>query len=310
MRIILFLILLLSFSFAQNVTYFLNISEEVLCPGDRLIMEAIASNGQSIPGIELRLVLHSPYQGLRAVQTTDSKGQASAVLTKPGEYRVYINTEDYNHPQFVTFNYPELCPPPPAKSFNLSVVPDCNNSLLIITASDSGIPLEDVFIRTLNWSSFSGPTGSVAFPLLEGYRYIQADKNGYTGHAFWKNVSCKPPEPPKPPPECLENSSCKTNQYCSNETCMNLTEDCGYPENHSWVDYECCEDVDCGYKMICVNNSCIIETAPKPNISENLSQNDSIQSNSEEEPEDIPIWVFIVLFPIIAVLVYFILKKK
>ncbi len=310
MRIILFLILLLSFSFAQNVTYFLNISEGVLCPGDRLIMEAIASNGQSIPGIELRLVLHSPYQGLRAVQTTDSKGQASAVLTKPGEYRIYINTEDYNHPQFVTFNYPELCPPPPAKSFNLSVVPDCNNSLLIITANDSGIPLEDVFIRTLNWSSFSGPTGSVAFPLLEGYRYIQADKNGYTGHAFWKNISCKPPEPPKPPPECLANSSCASNQYCSNETCTNLTGDCGYSENHSWVDYECCEDNDCGYRMICTNKSCIIKPAPEPNITENISGNESTELPAQDEVGEIPAWAIVVAVLMLFAIIILILKKK
>jgi hypothetical protein len=309
MRIILFLILLLSFSFAQNVTYFVNVSTQTFCPEDRLVMEAIASNGQSIPGIELRLVLHFPYQGLRAVQTTNSSGQASAVLTKPGEYRIYINTEDYNHPQFITFNYSELCPPLPPKSFNLTAVPDCNNSLLIIAANESGKLLEDVFIRTLNWSSFSGPSGSVAFPLIEGYEYIQANKTGYHSHAFWKNISCKPPEPPKPPPECLENLSCASNQYCSNETCMNLTGDCGYPENHSWIDYECCEDNDCGYGMICQNNICIIKPAPEPNITENLSQNESTEP-IKDEPDPMPIWVFLVPIPIIALLLFFILKRK
>ena len=309
MRLIFLLILLVSFSFAQNVTYFVNISAWVQCPGDHLFMEAIASNGQSVPGVELRLVLHSPYQGLRAVQTTDSDGQASAVLTKTGEYRVYINTEDYNHPQFVTFYYPELCPAPPPRSLNVTATPDCNNSLLIITADDNGTPLEDVFIRTLNWSSFSGPSGSVAFPLEEGYAYIQANKSGYYEVAFWENVSCEPPEPPKPPPECLENSSCASDQYCLNESCMNLTGDCGYAENHSWVNYGCCEDNDCGYKMICQNNSCIIEPAPEPNLTSNISQNESA-TPAAEEGEQIPIWPFIALVPIAVVIIYFLLKKK
>jgi hypothetical protein len=310
MRALFFLMLILSFSFAQNVTYFLNVSSGVLCPDDRLVMEAIASNGHSVPGIELRLVLHSPYQGLRAVQTTDSKGQASAILTKPGEYRIYISTDDYNHPQYVTFNYPEMCPEPPPKSFNLSVFPDCNNSLLIISANESGIPLEDVFIKTLNWSSFSGPSGSVAFPLEEGYAYIQANKSGYDKYAFWFNVSCAPPEPPKPPPECLENSSCAQNQYCANETCMNLTGSCGYPDNHSWIDYECCDDNGCGYKMVCVNNSCAIEPAPEPNITENLSENESAEPIVEKEPEQVPLWAVALGLIALIVIAFLVLKKK
>ena len=309
MRLVLILLLMLSFSFAQNVTYFLNISAYVSCPDDRLFLEAIASNGQSVPGVELRLVLHSPYQGLRAVQTTNSSGQASAVLTKPGEYRVYINTEDYNHLQFVTFNYPELCPAPPPKTFNITAAPDCNNSLLIITANDSGAPLEDVFIRTLNWSSFSGPSGSVAFPLEEGYVYIQANKSGYFEQAFWTNISCKPPVP-ESPPECLGNSSCAEDQYCLNETCLNLTGECGYPENHSWMQYECCEDDECGYKMLCQNNSCILEPAPEPNVSMNITENESDVPAPSMQPQYLPVWVFIAIIPIAVVILYFLLKKK
>lgn len=308
MRLVLFLLLILSFSFAQNVTYFLNVSAQVQCPEDILLMKAIASNGKAVPGIELRLVLHYPYQGLRAVQTTNSSGEASAKLTKPGEYRIYIKTEDYNHPQFVTFNYSQLCPEPPPKSFNLTVAPDCNSSLLIITANDSGTLLEDVFIRTLNWSSFSGPSGSVAFPLEEGYVYVQANKTGYFEQAFWTNVSCRPPEP-EPLPECLENSSCASSQYCSNETCMNLTGECGYPDNHSWVEYECCEDADCGYKMICENNSCVLEPVPEPNIT-NTSQNESAVPVMEEKSEEIPIWAVAAAVLILFAVILFVIKKK
>lgn len=302
MRLPLLLLLVISFSFAQNITYFLNISGQLICPGDILVMTAEASNGQPAPGVELRLVLHYPYQGLRALQTTDSSGQASTKLTKPGEYRIYINTDEYNHPQYVSFNQSELCPPLPPESFNLTVIPDCNSSLLIISAYQDSTPLEDVFIRTLNWSSFSSPSGSVAFPLEEGYVFIQANKSGYVSQEFWTNVSCRPPEPPKPPPECLEDSSCADNQYCMNETCMNLTGECGYTLNHSWVDYECCEDVECGYKMICDNNSCILEPPPPPNASEENATSDDIGTQEAPAIMDSDLIIYLIAGSLIVIL--------
>jgi hypothetical protein len=307
MRIVLVLLLIISLSFAQNITYFLNLSAEIICPDNILVMTAHSSGGNTVPGIELRLVLHSPYQGLRAVQTTNSSGQASAELTKPGLYRVYMKSENYNHPDFVSFNYSEMCPPLPPKNFSINVTPDCNNSLLIITAEHEGMPLEDVFIRTLNWSSFSSPAGMVAFPFEEGYVYIQANKTGYFKHAFWTNVSCKPPEP-EPEPECLENSSCLFNQFCSNQTCVNITGTCGHAENHSWISYECCEDNDCGYKMICTNNSCILEPPPEINVTENVSLED--EPVKQEQPEQIPLWSIPIVLILIAILIFFALKKK
>jgi len=277
MRILLFLFLLISFSFSLNVTHFLNIETETACPNNDLVMTAIASNGLPAPDIELRVVLYSPYQGLRAVKTTDVDGIAIAELTKTGLYRIYINTEFYNHDDFVEFNYTELCPAPPPKQFNVSVTPLCNQSRMMVQVSDGDDPLQDVFVRTLNWSSTTNNNGQVIFPLDEGYVYIVANKSGFVLQEFWIDINCTP-EPPPPPPECLQNPDCAFNQICENETCMNISGTCGYAENHSWINYECCEDTDCGYKMICANKTCIIKPEP---VLENLT-------NTSETEEEIP----------------------
>ncbi len=270
MRLLLLLILLASISFAQvepEITRFLHIEKDVSCPDNMLTMQAVASDGKPAPGVELRLVLHYPYQGLRAVQTTDSKGIAKAKLTKPGNYRIYIRTDDYNHDDFEEFDYPEMCPPPPPKGFNVTVGKDCNNSQLIVTATEEGDPLEDVFISTEKWSSTSNPQGIVVFPLEEGLIYITANRSGYSSIQFWADINCTPPPPP-PPPECLQDQNCSFDQFCENETCINITGECGYPENHSWVSYECCEDEDCGFRMICRNNTCEVRPPPPENITQ------------------------------------------
>ncbi|MBU0527180.1 hypothetical protein KKE92_01755 [Candidatus Micrarchaeota archaeon] len=311
MRIFLFLFLLSAFSFSLNVTHFLNIETEIICPDNDLVMTAIASNGSPAPAVELRVVLHSPYQGLRAVKTTDKDGIAVAELTKTGLYRIYINTEFYNHDDFVEFNYSELCPAPPPKQFNISVIPLCNQSQLMVQVAEDDVPLQDVFVRTLNWSSTTNNYGQVILPLDEGYVYIVANKSGFVRQEFWIDINCTP-APPPPSPECLQNPDCAPNQICENETCVNISGTCGYAENHSWIDYACCEDNDCGYKMICENNSCIIKPAPKPNITENISSNDSNKSTlaEDEGPSQIQLGIIAAILILLIITGYFVLKKK
>jgi len=267
MRILLFLFFLSAFSFSLNVTHFLNIETEIICPDNDLVMTAISSDESPASAVELRVVLYLPYQGLRAVKTTDKDGIAVAELTKTGLYRIYINTELYNHDDFVEFNYSELCPAPPPKQFNVSVTPLCNESRMMVQVAEDDIPIQDVFVRTLNWSSTTNNNGQAIFPLDEGYVYIVANKSGFVRQEFWIDINCTP-EPPPPPPECLQNPDCALNQICENETCVNISGTCGYAENHSWINYECCEDNECGYKMICANKSCILEP-PKENIIKN-----------------------------------------
>ena len=115
MRIFVLLLLLWSFSMAAeaDIVYYLGLEMETSCPGDILSVDAIASNGEPAPDVELRLVLHEPFQGLRALKHTDSDGHTFFELTRNGTYRIYINTDAYNHETYEIFQYPESCPPPP-----------------------------------------------------------------------------------------------------------------------------------------------------------------------------------------------------
>lgn len=285
MRSLFLILLLVSASFCQEpvIKRVVTVSTDVSCPDDILTMRAISSDGKPAAGIELRLVLHSPYQGLRAVKTTDSSGEATAELTKPGEYRIYIRTDAYNHKDFEEFDYPSMCPPPPPEDFDIQVQPDCNNSLLLITVSQDGMPLSDVMISTFNWSSTSSADGLAAFPLDEGYAYVTAEKAGFTMKGLWVNVSCAPPPLP-PPPECLQDGDCAFDQLCANQSCIDITGECGYPENHSWIDYECCDDEGCGYLMICENNTCELEPQPIKNET-NITSNET--AVDDERPQGV-----------------------
>jgi hypothetical protein len=240
-------------------------------------MNATGSDGLPAFDVELRLVLYLPYQGLRALQHTDQNGLAKVQLTKNGTYRVYINTEKYNTPQYITFQYPKLCPPPPPKSYDIEAEVDCKSNYTIIRASVNGTPLSNVTVQSEKWSSVTSDSGEVHFPLEEGYLYVSASRSGYSTKQFYVYVTCEPE------PECESDSACAQNQYCSGGNCTNLTGSCGFPENHTWFVYECCSDSVCGFGFECKNNSCVEK--PKPVI-QNITKNETNQTANETGKPD------------------------
>lgn len=173
-----------------NITYHLNLEMESSCPGNILNVEAIASNGEPAPDVELRLVLYSPYQGLRALKHTDVNGQTFFELTKNGTYRIYINTDAYDHEQYEEFYYPEMCPAPPPRQMNISVEADCDSRILKINVTDAGIPLENVFVHSLHWSSMSGSIGIAALPLEQDDYFVIAEKDGYNPQTIFLEDVC------------------------------------------------------------------------------------------------------------------------
>ncbi len=264
MRIALMVLILAGLSFSLNLTVirFMNVSTSTSCPGDWLYMNATDSEGSPVPDVELRLVLYEPYQGLRALEHTGPDGLASVQLTKPGHYRLYIYTNDsYDHDQYVEFDYPSMCPPPPPVGMNVSVATDCQEKLLIINVTSGGAPLSGVFISAQDWSSMTGDSGSVSFPLEEGDVFINASKQGYSNQPFYYTASCAPP------PECTDDSGCFGFQACLQGDCINLTGTCGYPADHAWVFYACCSDLDCGNASICRNHTCVLRPSPPANAS-------------------------------------------
>ncbi len=282
MRIAVFLLLLAATSFSLNATIirFMNVTTSTSCPGDWLYMNATASDGTPAPGVELRLVLYEPYWGLRAMEHSDANGLASVQLTRAGYYRLYMYTNDYNHDQYVEFDYPSMCPPPPPTPMNLTVSVDCNDSVIIITAASGGAPVSGVFVSTQDWSSMTGDSGTVSIPLEEGDLFVNATKKGYASQAFYQTVSCAPP------PQCTDSSSCADYQACLAQECVNLSGTCGYAANHAWTSYACCSDSDCGNISMCVSNTCVPRTMPPFIAAGNATpQNTTITAANNTKPE-------------------------
>lgn len=191
MRFAVFLLLMIPLSFP--ITYWLDLFTEASCPGDIITVDAITSNGQPAPDVELRLVLYEPYQGLRALKHTNAHGQTFFELTKNGTYRIYITTDVYHHDKYVTFEYPEMCPAPPSKQMVVGVELNCDSRLMKINITDGISPLENVFVQSKYWSTMSGSSGTVVLPLEEDDYFLYFDRRGYNSGTFLFVNPC--PEP-------------------------------------------------------------------------------------------------------------------
>jgi hypothetical protein len=185
-----FLLALLSVSSSAWAMGTLNLSFSTSCPDDLLQMDLSSSDGTVPSGIELRLVLYEPYNGLRGIAHTDENGSASIGLARTGEYRIYLYNTTYDHPDYIEFNYTRMCPAPPPKSMNLSISADCENGLVLVNAS-SGLPVGDVFILGDEWSSMTGPAGTTVLP-FDGsdYVFLIAQKKGYMTESGWYGTGC------------------------------------------------------------------------------------------------------------------------
>ena len=61
---------------------------------------------------------------------------------------------------------------------------------------------------------------------------------------------------------CCADTACEDFEFCSEEhNCTGVTGECGYAANHTWVPYECCADSDCGHSEFCANNTCTAKPA-------------------------------------------------
>ena len=159
-----------------------NITATASCPGDNLTMVATSSDGAIPVGLELRLVRYYPYSGLSGIAHTDQTGSASITLAKTGDYRIYFNTSAYQ--DHIDFSYPELCPPPPPNTMDLSVA--CRNDLLTFNATYDGAPLPDVFIQGQRWSSMTDQDGAAFLPLDPNSTiFVSASRPGFANQSGW-----------------------------------------------------------------------------------------------------------------------------
>jgi hypothetical protein len=178
---------------------------------------------------------------------------------------------------------------------NVSIEPDCEAMRLSIAtkANETGAPLEGVFILAGDWSSFSGKSGMVSVPFEKGYVFIRAERANYTSQEFYFDASCLPP------PECLTDSDCGALEFCLGGNCTNVTGECGYPKNHTWVAYGCCADADCGNEsQICANSTCVGKPLPPEPPVQNMTnatnatsmanQSNATGNESSGEGETVP----------------------
>jgi len=188
MRLFAISLLILSISFAANTTYRLDLEMHTECPGDMLMVDAIASNGEPAPDVELRLVLYEPYQGLRALKHTDYDGHTAFELTKNGTYRIYINTDAYNAKDYEVFRYPQMCPPPPPKKLFAVVEVDCGSGSVRADITDGVSPVKGIFARTLHWSSMTGEDGMISLPLEEDDYFIAIGDGNSEGFVVFGDI--------------------------------------------------------------------------------------------------------------------------
>ncbi len=60
-------------------------------------------------------------------------------------------------------------------------------------------------------------------------------------------------------PVCDSDADCGDSDYCSDGTCIPVPEGaCGYVENHTWFDFDCCKDEDCPPGYFCYEHECIL----------------------------------------------------
>lgn len=91
---VLLLVLLISLVSPAYALPELTLSAAKQCPGDIVHINATA-DGQPAPGVELRIVLYLPYQGLVALQHSAADGTVSVELKKGGTYRIYMYSQHY-----------------------------------------------------------------------------------------------------------------------------------------------------------------------------------------------------------------------
>lgn len=75
--------------------------------------------------------------------------------------------------------------------------------------------------------------------------------------------------------KCYTDANCPSEEYChiNNECkasdCLPIEQGkCGYISNHKWIDYECCENINCQDSETCMDNHCVSISCECGHISE------------------------------------------
>ena len=155
---------------------------------------------------------------------------------------------------------------------------ECPEDGVLLNATHSGEIINDVKFRVLRNGMIYYEMESYGEVYLylpkEGYYYVEADRGGYKKDSISFNYElCEVEEPePEPEKECTVDSDCLTTHYCNTttSTCRPVTGECGFAENHTWHEYECCVHEDCVLKYdegyYCVEHVCVLYELVVPEL--------------------------------------------
>ncbi len=213
-----------------------------LCPGD-VILVNVTHRGEPVEGVEVRFVLHAPYQGLLGTESTDSEGIAEFTAPANGTYHFAFTRPHYYYlnPLEVPFL---ACPPEAPGCLSDS---DCPAS----EACEGGecAPVEcacgqvrDHACMAFECCSDDGCGGS---EYCSGNECVPVEGQcGYAANHTWQPYECcSDGDCPAgyactgnacaalPPSECLLDSDCDAGERCREGECVQASYEIGAPDS-------------------------------------------------------------------------------
>jgi parallel beta-helix repeat protein len=155
--------------------------------------------------------------------------------------------------------------------------PGCGETLLVYVNKNGYLPAQETF-TLVNCSSCQGECDTDSqcpdsMQCLEGEcEEVPCPCGSVTNHACASYECCDDYDceggqsclghscTEIPLDECADDNDCASSQYCESGECSDVSGECGYADNHSWVSYQCgdaagCPGCDAGFA--CEGNVCV-----------------------------------------------------
>jgi len=184
----------------------------------------------------------------------------------------------------------------------------CPGDLIQVNVTSSGSALENAEARLIYIPTYTvldkltNSTGSAVFSAsgAGGYKLIVSKSKYFSYEETFTYSTCPgqdttapknvtpPVQPPVTPstvtPECVDDSGCASEKYCSNGSCTDVTGTCGYAANHVWTNYECCTDGDCQSTSSCKNHECTLKSFDITGSNGSVGSNSTVTLFSDGAP--------------------------
>jgi len=201
---------------------------EIECPSDNVVLRFVDDMDDPIVGERIRVdgpVLPTQYYD------TDSDGEISFTAWADGAYRIRVTTaSDYCEDEYL-LSY-TLCPEGCYDDEDCEIDEYCD--LSVSTPGDCA-PVEC-------------ECGEIRDHACEDYECC-SDEDCSEGERCVDHECVG---------GCEDDSGCAGDEFCSDGACIPVEGDCGYAENHTWYDYECCGDDDCPFGFVCQEFNCVL----------------------------------------------------